>query len=59
MTKKFQRLSLKEGERIQTLLSMFKYLFGGTLGTWNTTPVYLKVKSGDPVLRLHEAMFNI
>ena len=66
MTKQCRHLSTEEQERILALLQRFEYLFGGTLGAWNTTPVNLEVKDGvKPVysrpyrfLRLHEAMFK-
>ena len=41
MTKTFQHLSTKEWERLILLLQKSKDLFDGTLGTWNTTPLYL------------------
>ena len=44
MTKKCQHLSTKEREIILTVLSRFKYLFGGKFCTWNTTMVELELK---------------
>ena len=41
ITKKCQHLSTKEHEIILTLLRRSEDLCNGTLGTWNTTLVYL------------------
>ena len=56
----------KERERLITLLRRFEDLFGGTLGTCNTTPLYLELRyavkpvcSGPYIiLRVHESMFK-
>ena len=41
MTQQFQHLSTEKRERLIDLLRNFEDLFGGTLGTFNTTPVDL------------------
>ena len=41
MNKQFQHLNTKERYKLLNILNKFKDLFDGTLGTWNTTPVYL------------------
>ena len=51
MTKQCQKhLTATEHHRIPQLLKKLKYLFDGTLGTWNTTPVDLELKdNAEPV----------
>ena len=44
MTKECQHLTATESYILLHLLKKFKYLFRGTLGTWNTTPVDLELK---------------
>ena len=45
MTKQCQKLlTATERHALLQLLNKFEYLFDGTLGTWNTTPVYLELK---------------
>ena len=44
MTEKCQHRSTRKLERLLALLWKFKYLFSGTLGIWNTTPVYLELR---------------
>ena len=66
MTKQYQHLNNEERKRLMILLNKFKYMFDGTLGTWNTTPVDLKLKDNAkpacllpyPLPRVHEEMFR-
>ena len=66
MTKQFQHLNNKECKRLLNLLWKNENLFDGTLGTWNTTPVYLELRGYAKsfylqpylVTRVHEAMFR-
>ena len=44
MTEQFQHLNAKERKRLLIILRKFKDIFGGTLVTFNTTLVYLKLK---------------
>ena len=44
MADQFQHLNAVERCRLITILSEFEYLFDSTLGTWNTTLVYLELK---------------
>ena len=44
MIKKCQHLSTEEREKLQELLRKFEDLFGGTLGTCNTTQVDLELR---------------
>ena len=41
MAKQCQHPTAKERYRILHIVKKFEDLFGGTLGIWNTTPVYL------------------
>ena len=66
MTKQCQHLNTTDCYRIINLLKKYKYLFGVTLGTWNTTSVDLELEDDAkpvcswtyPVPRVHEAMFR-
>ena len=66
MTKKFQHLNTKEPEKLLHLLRKYEDLFNGTLGTWNTTLVYLELSNNEkpvflrpyPVPRVHKTMFR-
>ena len=66
MSKQCQHLNAAKRYSLITLLNKFEYLFDGTLGTWKTTPVDLKLKYNvDPVCsrpypvpRVHKAMFK-
>ena len=45
MNKQCQKhLTATEHHALLQLLNKFEDLFDGTLGTWNTTPVYLELK---------------
>ena len=44
MTKTFQHLTATERYRLLHILKKFEDLFGGTLGTWDTNPLYLELK---------------
>ena len=44
MTKQCQHLNTTECYRIINILKKYKYLFGVTLGTWNTTSVDLELE---------------
>ena len=66
MTKICQYLNAEERKILLILSRKFEDMLDGTLDTWNTTPVYLKL-NGDtklvcplpyPVLRVHKAMFR-
>ena len=66
MEKKCQHLTATERYRLLKLLKKSEDLFNGTLGTWNTTPVYLELKGDEnsvrsrpyPAPRVHGAMFR-
>ena len=66
MTKRFQHLNTEERDRLIILFRKYEDLFDGTLGTWNTTPVYLELREDVkpvclqpyPVLRVHKSMFR-
>ena len=44
MTKQCQYLNTKERERLLNLLHKYEDILYVTLGTWNTTPVYLELR---------------
>ena len=66
MTKQCQHLTATERYRLQHILKKSEYLFGGTLGTCNITPVDLELKDDAKsvysrpyqVPRVHKAMFR-
>ena len=66
MTKQCQHLNTKERKGLINLLSKFKDMFDGTLGTWNTTPVDLELRNNTksvclrpyPVPRVRKEMFG-
>ena len=66
MTEQYQQLNTEEREILLIILGKFKYMFGGALGTWNTTLVDLELNNdGKPVClqpyplpRVHQAMFK-
>ena len=66
MTEQFQHLTATEIHRVIHLLKKFKYLFGGILVMWNTTPEYLELKDKAepmcsrpyPVPKVHKSMFR-
>ena len=43
MTEQYQQLNTEEREILLIILGKFKYMFGGALGTWNTTLVDLEL----------------
>ena len=45
MNKKCQHLSTEKHDRLITLLLRFEDIFGGMVGTWDTTLLYLKLKN--------------
>ena len=59
---------LNDNEKLEllSLLNKYKFLFDGTLGTWNTNPVNLELKDGAtpyhgkpyPVPKIHEKVFR-
>ena len=61
MTKKCQHLYTKEQERLLEIIWKLEYMFDGTLGTYNTTPVALELNNDAktalsrtyPVPRIH------
>ena len=67
MTKQCQQhLTDTERHRLLQILKKFEDLFDGTLGKWNTTPVYLELKDDAkpvcsrpyPVIKVHKTMFK-
>ena len=66
MTEQFQHLNTKECKRLLNILTSFEDLFDGTLGTYNTTIVDLKLRYNAnpvylrpyPVPRAHKAIFK-
>ena len=66
MTEQCQKLNPSEREIPLNILNKFEDLFDGTLGTWNTAQVDLKLKDDAKpvvsrpytVLRVHKAMFR-
>ena len=44
ITEQCQQLIPSERESLLNILKIFEYLFDGTLGAWNTTPVDLELK---------------
>ena len=65
MTKRCQHLNTKECERLLNLLRKYEELFGGIIGTWNTTPVDLELRDDAKLVcprpylvpRVYEDMF--
>ena len=67
MTKKYQEhLTATQCNALLQVLKKYEDLFGGTLGTWNTTLVDLELKDNAkpvcsrpyPVPKVHETMFK-
>ena len=66
MTEQCQHVNTPERYRLLNILKKSEYLFDGTLGMWNTTPIDLELKDDAkpvcsrtyPVPRVHEAMFR-
>ena len=61
MTEQCQHQNTKQYKRLLHLFRKYEYLFDGTLGTWNTTPVDLELRGDSkpvclrpyPVPRVH------
>ena len=66
MTEQCQHLKTEGNEQLVIVLKKYEDLFYGTLGTCNTTPVYLELRDDVkpvcslpyPVTRVHESMFR-
>ena len=66
MTKQCHHISTKERDILLDFLGKFEDTFDGTLGMWNTTPVYLGLKNDSKlvcsrpyqVLKVHKAVFK-
>ena len=66
MDEQCQHLTSTERYRLLHILKKFEYLFGGTLGTWDTNPLYLELKDkSNPIWSqpytlpiVHEVMFR-
>ena len=66
LCKECSHLAPDQQEQLFRLLKKYEFLFDGTLGTWNTSPVNFELKPGAtpyygrpyPVPRVHEAVFR-